>query len=170
MFSSDACCFRNGQLKQFNDGEGWGKQKHFIQAKTLEKIYANQNENKKNPENPTPHPFIYHFSPFVYLLSITNGAPSTYLVQNFVSLLTAVNALFFTQKSISEITCTQTLIYFSFRFYPLGLVVNKSLRFIFYNLRSTNFEEAISKTERVLDFSKPYHSSISPIGPFNRPK
>ena len=43
MFSSDACCFRNGQLKQFNDGEGWGKQKHFIQAKTLEKIHANQN-------------------------------------------------------------------------------------------------------------------------------
>ena len=43
MFSSDACCFRNGQLKQFNDGEGWEKQKHFIQAKTLEKIHANQN-------------------------------------------------------------------------------------------------------------------------------
>ena len=63
MFSSDACCFRNGQLKQLNDGEGWEKQKHFIQAKTLEKIHANQNENKKeNPENPTPHPFIYHFS------------------------------------------------------------------------------------------------------------
>ena len=62
MFSSDACCFRNGQLKQFNDGEGWGKQKHFIQAKTLEKIHANQNENKKPPENPTPYPFIYHFS------------------------------------------------------------------------------------------------------------
>ena len=45
-----------------NCGEGWGKQKHFIQAKTLEKIYANQNENKKPPENPTPYPFIYHFS------------------------------------------------------------------------------------------------------------
>ena len=55
MFWSDACCFRNGQLKQFNDGEGWGKQKHFIQAKTLEKIHANHNENKKKtPENPTP--------------------------------------------------------------------------------------------------------------------
>ena len=22
MFSSDACCFRNGQLEQLNDGEG----------------------------------------------------------------------------------------------------------------------------------------------------
>ena len=54
MFWSDACCFRNGQLKQFNDGEGWGKQKHFIQAKTLEKIHANHNENKKKtPENPS---------------------------------------------------------------------------------------------------------------------
>ena len=46
MFSSDACCFRNGQLKQLNDGEGWEKQEQFIQAKTLEKIHANQNENK----------------------------------------------------------------------------------------------------------------------------
>ena len=61
MFSSDACCFRNGQLKQLNDGEGWGKQKHFIQAKTLEKIRANQ-KTKKTPENPTPYPFINHFS------------------------------------------------------------------------------------------------------------
>ena len=54
MFSSDACCFRNGQLKQFNDGEGWGKQKHFIQAKTLEKIHANQNENKKTSRKSNP--------------------------------------------------------------------------------------------------------------------
>ena len=46
MISSDACCFRNGKLKQLNDGEGWEKQEHFIQAKTLEKIHANQNENK----------------------------------------------------------------------------------------------------------------------------
>ena len=59
MFLSNACCFRNGQLKQFNDGEGWEKQKHFIQAKTLEKIDANQNENKtKNTSrksNPPPY-------------------------------------------------------------------------------------------------------------------
>ena len=37
MLSSNVCCFRNGQLKQLNDGEGWEKQKHFIQAETLEK-------------------------------------------------------------------------------------------------------------------------------------
>ena len=63
MFSSNACCFRKGQLKQL--GREREKQKHFIQAKTLEKIRANQNENnnkKKLPENPTPYPFIYHFS------------------------------------------------------------------------------------------------------------
>ena len=47
MFSSDACCYRNGPLKQLNDGRGMGKAKHFIQAKTLEKIQVNQNENKK---------------------------------------------------------------------------------------------------------------------------
>ena len=57
MFSSDACYFRNGQLKQLNDGEGWEKQKHFIQAKTIEKnsckIYQNENI-KKSPENIFP--------------------------------------------------------------------------------------------------------------------
>ena len=40
-------------------------QKHFKQAKTsktLEKIHANQNENKETPENPTLYRFIYHFS------------------------------------------------------------------------------------------------------------
>ena len=63
-----------------------GKVKTFYtEAKTVEKIHANQNENKKKPpENPTPYRFICHFSrkgsPFVYLLSVTNAAPSTYLV------------------------------------------------------------------------------------------
>ena len=47
LFSSDACCFRNGQLEQLNDGEGWGKQKHFIQAKTLEKFIQTRIETKK---------------------------------------------------------------------------------------------------------------------------
>ena len=65
MFSSDACCFRNGQLKQLNDGEGWEKQEHFIQAKTLDKIHANQNENKtKNASrksNPPALPFYIRF-------------------------------------------------------------------------------------------------------------
>ena len=51
MFSSDACCFRNRQLKQLDYGEGWEKQKHFIQAKTLEKIHANQKENNNNKKN-----------------------------------------------------------------------------------------------------------------------
>ena len=61
MFSSVACCFRNGQLKQLNDGEGWGKQKHFIQAKTLEKIHVIQNENKNNSRKSNPLPFYIPF-------------------------------------------------------------------------------------------------------------
>ena len=86
MFSSDACCFRNGQLKQLNDGEGWEKQKHFIQAKTLEKLHANQNQNiKKKLQKIQPLTLLYIIfhekgTPFTYLLSVTNGAPSTYLV------------------------------------------------------------------------------------------
>ena len=50
------------------------------------------------PRGPTPYPFIYHFpkkgTPFMYPL-LTNGTPFTYLVQNFASLSTAVNALSF---------------------------------------------------------------------------
>ena len=47
--------------------------------------------------NPLPFyiPFLTkHGTHFVYLL-LTNGTPSTYLVYNFASLLTAVNALSF---------------------------------------------------------------------------
>ena len=44
MSSSDSCCVRNGQLEQMMESDG--KKKHFIQAKTLENIHANRNENK----------------------------------------------------------------------------------------------------------------------------
>ena len=83
---------------------------------------------------------------------------------------------------LHRIACTPTLFYFSFCSYFLALVVNKSpypLRFTFYHPRSTDFWRGsresvnrllVSKTERFLDFSKPFHSSISPIGPLNRPK
>ena len=53
----------------------------------------------------TPYPFaILHekSTPFVYLL-LTNGTPSTYLVYNFVFLLTAVNELSFKKESITQI-------------------------------------------------------------------
>ena len=40
-------------------------------------------------------------TPFVYPL-LTNGIPFTFLVQNFASLLTAVNALSFKQESITK--------------------------------------------------------------------
>ena len=55
--------------------------------------------------NPLPFyiPFLTkHGTHFVYLLQ-TNGAPSTYLVYNFASLLTAANALSFKQESVTEI-------------------------------------------------------------------
>ena len=106
MFSSDACCFRNGQLKQLNDGEGWEKQKHFIQAKTVEKIHAKK-FMQKNLQKIQPLTILYTIfhekgSPFVYLRSVTNGSPSTYLVLNFLSLLIALNALFFLHRNQSQ--------------------------------------------------------------------
>ena len=101
MFSSDACCFRNGQLKQLNDGEGWGKQKHFIRAKTLEKIHTNQNEDEKKFQKIQLRTLLYTIfhekgTPF-HIPSISDKwcqepiAPSTYLAWNFASVLTAVN-------------------------------------------------------------------------------
>ena len=58
MFSFDPCCFRNRQLKQLNDGEGWEKQEHFIQAKLkrLKKFMQTRMKTKQKtpPENPTP--------------------------------------------------------------------------------------------------------------------
>ena len=59
MFWSDACCFRNGQLKQFNDGEGWGKQKHFIQAKTLEKFMQTTMKTKRKLQKIQPLTLLY---------------------------------------------------------------------------------------------------------------
>ena len=47
MISSDACYFRNGKLKQLNDGEGWEKQENFIQAKTLEKFMQTRMKTKQ---------------------------------------------------------------------------------------------------------------------------
>ena len=134
----------------------------------------------------TPLYTIFHEkgTPFIYLLSVTNVAPSTYLVQNFVSLLTAVNQctvclfVFFLHRNQSQKQPVHRRC-FIFLFVPTPLYwwsVNP-LRFIFYHPRSTGFEkeieglcQAILKTERFLDFLNPYHSSISPIGPFNRPK
>ena len=38
-----------------------GKAKHFIQAKTLKKIHANQNENIKTSRKSNPLPFYIPF-------------------------------------------------------------------------------------------------------------
>ena len=47
MFSSDACCFSNGQLKQLNDGEGLDSKTFYTGQNAWKKIHANQNKNKK---------------------------------------------------------------------------------------------------------------------------
>ena len=63
-----------------------GKANHFIQAKTL---------GKKNSRKSNPLPFYIHFSRKRYPFHIPSISdkwyPFQYLVQNFVSLLTAVN-------------------------------------------------------------------------------
>ena len=41
---SSSCCARNEQLEQMMERDE--KNKHFIQAKTLEKIHVKRNENK----------------------------------------------------------------------------------------------------------------------------
>ena len=61
MFSSDAYCISNGQLKKLNDGRGVGKAKHFIQAKTLEKFMQTRMKTKRPPENPT-HVYVPFFT------------------------------------------------------------------------------------------------------------
>ena len=150
MFSSDACCFRNGQLKQFNDGEGWGKQKHFIQAKTLEKIYANQNENKKPPENPTPYPFIYHFSrkryPF-HIPSISDKwCPSHIPCLEFCIPFDCCKPMhcFFLPSNQSQKQPVHRRCYiFLFVPTPLDWRSINPLRFIFYHPCSADFENEI---------------------------
>ena len=42
MFSSVACCFRNRQLNQLNDGEGWEKQNILYRPKRLKKFMQNR--------------------------------------------------------------------------------------------------------------------------------
>ena len=62
-----------------------GKAKHFIQANTLKNILENPYENKKNLQKIQPLTILYTIfheksTPFVYLVSVTDGAPSIYLV------------------------------------------------------------------------------------------
>ena len=62
-----------------------GKAKHFIQAKTLEKIHTlTRMKTKKKLQKIQPLTLLYTIfhekgSPFVYLLSVANGSTSTYL-------------------------------------------------------------------------------------------
>ena len=85
MFSSDACCFRNGELTQLNDEEGWEKQNILYRPKRLKKLMQTRMKTKKKLLEIQPLTLVYTIfheegTPFVYLLSVTNSAPSTYLV------------------------------------------------------------------------------------------
>ena len=86
-------------------------------------------------------------TPFVYLLSVTNGAPSTYLVENFASLLTAVNARFFFLFFYIEINLKNSMytdvLFFYFVPTPLHWRLKNPLRFISYHPRSADFEKEI---------------------------
>ena len=93
--------------------------------------------------------FFFHEkgTPFVYLLSVTNGAPSTYLVENFASLLTAVNARFFFSFFYIEINLKNSMytdvLFFYFVPTPLHWRSKNPLRFISYHPRSADFEKEI---------------------------
>ena len=94
MFSSDACCFRNGQLKQLNDGEGWEKQEHFIHAKTLEKNSCKPEwkQNKKHLQKiqPPALPFL------LYTIFHEKGTPFNTLFRTLYPFwLLYISALFF---------------------------------------------------------------------------
>ena len=84
------------------------------------------------PEPPLPflHTIFYRKGiPFVYLL-LTNCTPFTQLVQNFASLLTAVNALSLKQESITK---PERFLYFyshkMHRLALLGLFTDRNDRF-----------------------------------------
>ena len=99
MFIKNVCSISNEKKIQSNWSEiptqSMGLQLYYISQQTTTGGYS------KAP---------YHFyttlhkkgAPFVYLLLI-NGTPFTYLVQNFASLFTVVNALLFKQESTTKI-------------------------------------------------------------------
>ena len=121
------------------------------QAKTF---YTGQNawknsckpewKQKKKIEKIQPLSLLYTIfhekgTPFVYLLSETNAAPSTYLV------LTAVNALFFFlhRNQSQKWPVHRRCLIFLFVPTPLHWRSINPLRFIFYHPRSVDFEKEI---------------------------
>ena len=100
MFIKKVCSISNEKKFQSNWSEiptqSMGLQLYYISQQTTTGGYSK-----------APYHFIYHSSqkgaPFIYRLLLTNGTPFTYLVQNFASLLTVVNALLFKQESITKI-------------------------------------------------------------------
>ena len=117
MFIKKVCSISNVKKFQSNQSEipnqsmGLQSTLYYVNQQTTNRGGGGYSINflygEAPPRGPTPYPFIYHSSqkgaPFVYRLLLTNGTPFTYLVQNFASLLTVVNALLFKQESITKI-------------------------------------------------------------------
>ena len=164
-----------------------GKAKTFYTGQNAEKIHANQ-KTKKTPENPTPYPFINHFSrkryPF-HIPSISDKwcpfqIPCLELCIPFdcCKSMYCLFVFFFLHRNQSQKQPVHRRC-FIFLFFPTPLhwrsVNLRGLYFITRGRRTLKrkqrvCEQAILKRERFLDFSKRHYSSISPIGPFNRPK
>ena len=172
MFSSDSCCFRNGQLKQLKWWRGMGKAKIFYTGQNAWKIYANHNENIKKLQKTQPLSLLYTIFPFRIPSINYKWCPFHKPCLKFCIPFDCCKCTVFFYIEINlkiNLYTDVDLFFFSFLPTPLDWRLINPLRFIFYHLRSTNFEEAIAKTERFLDFSKPYHSPISPIGLLDRP-
>ena len=144
MFSSDACCFRNGQLKQLNDGEGWEKQEHFIHAKTLEKNSCKPEwkQNKKHLQKiqPPALPFL------LYTIFHEKGTPFNTLFRTLYPFwLLYISALFFFlhRNQSQKWPVHRRCLIFLFVPTPLHWRSINPLRFIFYHPRSVDFEKEI---------------------------
>ena len=127
-----------------------GKNKNIsYRPKRLKKFMQTRMKTKKKIQKIQPLTLLYIIfhekgTRFVYLLSVINGAPSINLVQNFLFLLTAVNALFFFNRNQSQKQPVHGR-GFIFLFVPTPLLWRSinPLRFTFYHPRSTDFEKEI---------------------------
>ena len=148
--------------------------KRCIQAKTLEKIHANQNENKTKNTSRKSNPRLT----LLYTIFHEKGTPFNTLFRTLYPFwLLYINALLFFYIEINLKNSLYTDVIFLFVPTPLYWRSINPLRFIFYHPRSVDFEKEIEglwtgylKNRTFSRLLKPYHSSISPTGPFNRPK
>ena len=128
-----------------------GESKNILYRPKRLKKFMQTRMKTKNLQKIQPLILLYTIfhekgTPFIYRLSVTNGAPPTYLVQNFVYLLTAVNqcTVFFLHSNQSQKQPVHRRCYiFLFVPTPLDWRSINPLRFIFYHPCSADFENEI---------------------------